>query len=142
MVRRLAPFACIPFVLGTGCSLKLQRTPQPPAAKSGVYTEPVGDGSHYIEVVTEPKVPPVAVRGKWRRTATRVCEGDYLVMSEVASERRRGPLVEGRVYEGWVRCISPEVTVDETKEKAEAKRDAAAEPKRTPLFQRLPRLGG
>ena len=125
------------FVLGatTGCvKLELQRNPQPQAERKGVYTEPTGDGSHYIEVVGEPRVPPVAMRGKWRREAERVCEGDYLVLSELASERTRGPFVEGRVYEGWVRCVSPEVDADEA--------GPDDPPRRTPPPRGLPRLAG
>jgi hypothetical protein len=128
--RRLALLS-IACLSASGC-IRIQRNTQPPGPKEGVYSEPTGDGSHYIEVVGEPTVPPLAVRGKWKREATRVCEGDYLVLSENASERTRGPFVEGRVHEGFVRCISPEVAADEASEQ---------KPKRTPPARGLlPRL--
>jgi hypothetical protein len=98
-----------------GC-LELRRSPPPANPHSNVFTEEVGDGSHYIEVVAQPTLPPQAVRGKWKRAATRVCDGDYLVLSEHAAERRRGSFVDGRVHEGWVRCISPDVTAKEAKQ--------------------------
>ena len=131
----MSPTALAPLlaalVVAPGC-IRIQRNPQPPVPQKGVYSEPTGDGSHYIEVVGEPTVAPKLVRAKWKREATRVCEGDYLVLSENASERTRGPFVENRVHEGWVRCISPEVDADETKDDETP----------APVPRILPRLAG
>jgi hypothetical protein len=126
------PLALVLALCASGC-VTIERKPQPPVERKGVYSVPTGDGSHYVEVVGEPRVPAVAMRGKWRREAERVCEGDYLVLSELASERTRGPFVEGRVHEGWVRCVSPDVDADEATEDP---------PKRTPPPRGLPRLSG
>jgi hypothetical protein len=80
-----------------------------------VYSTPTGDGSHYIAIFADPKTPSGSMQRRWVKHATKVCEGDYLVLSENASERRRGGFVESRVYEGWVRCLSPDVSIDEAK---------------------------
>ena len=79
-----------------------------------MFTEATGDGSHYLEVVGEPTAPPQAVRGKWKRMATRVCDGDYLVLSELGSERRSGRFVQSHAHEGWIRCVAPDVDAKET----------------------------
>ena len=71
-----------------------------------VYSTPTGDGSHYIAVFSEPQTPSGSMARRWKKHATKVCEGDYLVMSENAAERRRGGFVESKVTkDGCVVCL-------------------------------------
>ncbi len=108
---------CALFVATTGCAgLRDVLTEPTNDDAEEVYSAPTGDGSHYIAIFSEPETPSGSMARRWKKHATEVCEGDYLVMSENAAERRRGGFVESKVHEGWVRCLSPDVALEEASE--------------------------
>ena len=149
---RLRLLLCALFVAPTGCAALRDVLTEPTNDDAEeVYATPTGDGSHYIAIFSEPETPAVSMARRWKREATKVCEGDYLVMSENAAERRSGGQVESKVHEGWVRCLSPDVALEEASEPDKTKardeptpedikrreRQEAAEPGRKTLRQRL-----
>lgn len=73
---------------------------------------PTGDGAKYVSVTSEDPVARSMLRARWKREAENTCEGDYLVLSESASERRAEGRTTGTMHEGFVRCVSPESTID------------------------------
>ncbi|MCA9680897.1 MAG: hypothetical protein KC457_01775 [Myxococcales bacterium] len=66
------------------------------------------DGSVYVLAEGGPMTSPVRLRSMWRRKATQTCDGDYMVMSERAAQSRRAGIISNKLYEGFVRCVSPE----------------------------------
>jgi hypothetical protein len=77
---------------------------------------PTGDGAKYVSVTSEDPVAMSFLRARWKREAENTCEGDYLVLSESASQRRAQGKATGTMHEGFVRCVSPESTLaDEDK---------------------------
>lgn len=81
-----------------------------------VAAVPTGDGAQYVSVISEEPVATIALRNRWRKEAGQACMGDYLVMSESASQRRTAGRPAGNIHEGFVRCVSPEGTLrDEDK---------------------------
>ncbi len=69
---------------------------------------PNEDGSMYVLVEDRGGASAQTLARVWKRTATRACRGEYLVMSEGGALRSPGSLQVERVHEGWVRCIDPE----------------------------------
>lgn len=90
---------------------------QRPATAIAVPNE---DGSHYILVEAGSKTPVASLPRLWKKKATKTCQGDFIVLSEGEHRKKTGGVLSGASYEGWVRCISPEVADDESKETAEA----------------------
>ncbi len=81
-----------------------------------VAAVPTGDGAQYVAVTSDDPMAAVALRNRWRKEAGQACMGDYLVMSESASQRRTSGQAAGNTHEGFVRCVSPEGTLrDEDK---------------------------
>lgn len=78
-----------------------------------VAAVPTGDGATYVSVISEDPVAATTLRNRWRREAEQSCDGDYLVLSESASQRRARGKVAGTTHEGFVRCVSPEGTLRE-----------------------------
>lgn len=74
---------------------------------------PTGDGATYVSVISEDPVATALLRNRWKREAERSCEGDYMVLSESASQRRTGGQPSGTTHEGFVRCVSPEAALGE-----------------------------
>jgi hypothetical protein len=69
---------------------------------------PMEDGSVYVLAEGSRLTSNVTLRSMWRREASKACQGEYMVLSERDAQSRRGGVVGGRSYEGFVRCISPE----------------------------------
>ena len=69
---------------------------------------PTEDGSVYVLAEGGPLTPKPTLRSMWRRKAAQTCDGDYMVLSEHDAQSRRAGVVSGSVYEGFVRCVSPE----------------------------------
>jgi hypothetical protein len=69
---------------------------------------PMEDGSVYVLAEGNRLSSNATLRSMWRREASKACQGEYMVLSEQAAQSRRGGIVGGRSYEGFVRCISPE----------------------------------
>lgn len=142
---RLDLSLCTMLVALTGCGRLGDILVEPRNDDDEVYSTPTGDGSHYIAIFSEPETPSNAMARRWKKHATKVCEGDYLLMSDNAAERRRGGFVESKVHEGWVRCLSPDVALEETSDSGDkVKKPANKEPaqqepvqRRTTLRQRL-----
>jgi len=115
MRARLGLLASL-FLLGSlGCASPiagpLAAAPLAAAAVKGPSSlaAPMEDGSVYVLAEGGPLASIVTLRSMWRREAAKACEGgDYMVLSERDAESRRGGVVGGRSYEGFVRCISPE----------------------------------
>lgn len=79
-----------------------------PRQKDETTVLPTEDGNRYVSVTSGRRGSAATIRGKWKRAAHHACKGDYLVLSEDASERRTAGLVSGRSHEGYVRCVNPE----------------------------------
>lgn len=93
-----------------------------------VAAVPTGDGAQYLSVTSEDAVATTLLRNRWRKEAERACDGDYLVLSESASQRRTQGQVSGNTHEGFVRCVSPEGTLrDEDKPATDGGRTGAAQ---------------
>lgn len=114
-IARIASTTLVAVVatLGAGCASPLAaplvaapliRAAQAPQALAA----PVEDGSVYVLAEGGPLSSKSRLRSLWKRKASQACEGDYMVMSERDSQSRRGGVIGGRSYEGFVRCISPE----------------------------------
>lgn len=69
---------------------------------------PMEDGSVYVLAEGGRLSSAVTLRSMWRREASKACSGDYMVLSERDAQSRRGGVVGGRSYEGFVRCVSAE----------------------------------
>jgi hypothetical protein len=69
---------------------------------------PTEDGSVYVLAEGGPLTTKPTLKSMWRRKAAQTCDGDYLVLSEHEAQSRRAGVVSGNVYEGFVRCVSPE----------------------------------
>lgn len=78
------------------------------AASPQALAAPMEDGSVYVLAEGGPLTSRVTLRSIWRRKAGESCDGDYLVLSEQDAQSRRGGVIGGSSYEGFVRCISPE----------------------------------
>jgi hypothetical protein len=66
------------------------------------------DGSVYVLAEGGPLTTVVTLKSLWKREASKACAGEYMVLSEQDSQSRRGGIVGGSAYEGFVRCISAE----------------------------------
>ncbi len=93
------PLAAVP--LATALAKPLVKPPQALAA-------PTEDGAVYVLAESGRMGSETTLRSMWRRKATQVCDGDYMVMSELYSQSRQAGLLSGQRYEGFVRCVSPE----------------------------------
>jgi hypothetical protein len=80
------------------------------AMQPQVLSAPMEDGSLYVLAEGSRLTSNVTLRSMWRREASKACLGEYMVLSERDAQSRRGGIVGGRSYEGFVRCISPEST--------------------------------
>lgn len=89
----------------TGCSAWPALLPNQQDETTVLPTE---DGNRYVAVTSGRRGSAATVRGKWKRAAHHACSGDYLVLTEDATERRTAGLVSGRGHEGYVRCVNPE----------------------------------
>lgn len=69
---------------------------------------PTEDGSVYVLAEGGRLTSKPTLRSMWRRKAAQTCDGDYLVLSEQDGQSRRAGLISGNIYEGFVRCVSPE----------------------------------
>lgn len=69
---------------------------------------PMEDGSVYVLAEGSRLTSNVKLRALWRREASKACQGEYMVLSERDAQSRRGGIVSGRSYEGFVRCVSAE----------------------------------
>lgn len=69
---------------------------------------PMEDGSVYVLAEGSRLTSNVTLRSMWRREASKACKGEYMILSERDAQSRRGGVVGGRSYEGFVRCVSPE----------------------------------
>ncbi len=89
-----------------------------PKANSGIEVAavPTGDGAQYVSVTSDDAMAATSLRTRWKKAAGHACDGDYLVLSESASQRTTAGRTSGNTHEGFVRCVSPEGTLrDEDK---------------------------
>lgn len=108
----------LPVVLVCACASPLAALLAEQARGNEIQTAavPTGDGAKYVSVTSEDPVAMSFLRARWKREAGNTCEGDYLVLSESASQRRAQGRTTGTMHEGFVRCVSPESTLkDEDK---------------------------
>jgi hypothetical protein len=102
---------CIAVALlgSLGCTGPLAAIPLVAAAQGPTaLAAPMEDGSVYVLAEGGPLSSAATLRSLWRREALKACQGDYMVLSERDAESRRGGIVGGRSYEGFVRCVSAE----------------------------------
>lgn len=78
------------------------------AVRPEALAAPMEDGSVYVLAEGGPLTSKLTLRSIWRRKAGESCDGEYLVLSERDAQSRRGGVIGGSSYEGFVRCISPE----------------------------------
>ncbi len=69
---------------------------------------PMEDGSVYVLAEGSRLTSNPTLRSMWRREAAKACQGEYMILSERDAQSRRGGVVSGRSYEGYVRCVSAE----------------------------------
>src|SRR5688500_3669229 len=72
-------------------------------------TEPIvaasEDGSQYVRVDGGVLTTRDGLLREWKRAAEKACDGDYMVLSDAAFERKKAGVVVSRSHEGYVRCI-------------------------------------
>ncbi len=97
-------------VLGSvSCASPLAAVPLAAAMQGPqALAAPMEDGSVYVLAEGTRLTSNVTLRSMWRREASKACAGEYMVLSERDAQSRRGGIVGGRSYEGFVRCISAE----------------------------------
>jgi len=78
-----------------------------------VLAAPTEDGSVYVLAEGGPRTSKPTLKSMWRRKAAHTCDGDYMVLSEREAQSRRAGVVSGNIYEGFVRCVSPEAAMPE-----------------------------
>jgi hypothetical protein len=98
------------LVGSVSCMSPLAAIPLAAAAAQGpqALSAPMEDGSLYVLAEGGPMSSSVTLKSLWRREASKSCQGDYMVLSERDAQSRRGGVVGGRSYEGYVRCVSAE----------------------------------
>jgi len=91
-----------------------------------VEVSPPGeDGTRYVAIRSGRQTAPRMLERKWTKLASEACQGDYMLMSDGASEQTRAGVVVARVHEGFVRCLLPEAA--EGMDKVDAQAREAAE---------------
>jgi hypothetical protein len=105
VLAALGAFACASPVAGPLVAA--------PLAAAGVgspqaLAAPTEDGSVYVLAEGGRLTSKPTLRSMWRRKAAQTCDGDYLVLSEQDAQSRRAGVVSGNIYEGFIRCVSPE----------------------------------
>jgi hypothetical protein len=95
-------------------AIPLAMSQRPPTA----IAVPNEDGSHYILVEAGSQTPVASLPRLWKKKATKTCQGDFIVLSAGENRKKTGGVLSAASYEGWVRCISPEVADDEARETA------------------------
>ena len=118
----------VALLAGSGCvTVTLSRTP--PADDSVTVSPPGEDGARYVGVRSGRSTGAVALKRRWTKTATQACEGEFIAVSDGASETRRAGVVVARMHEGFVRCLLP--SESQTEDKSDAKARDAAERRTT-----------
>ena len=110
-VRSVLLVGALVGALGSaGCSGPLAAAPLVAQAARGPTSlaAPMEDGSVYVLAEGGPMTSPLTLKSMWRREASKACSGDYMVLSEQDSQSKRGGIVGGSAYEGFVRCVSAE----------------------------------
>ena len=108
-------FALAGCAASPAAAIPLAMTQRPPTA----IAVPNEDGSHYVLVEAGSQTPITALPRLWKKKAIKTCKGDYIVLSERANEKKTGGVLSHASYEGWVRCINPEIGDDESEKVAE-----------------------
>lgn len=110
VLAALSSFACALPIAGP-----LVAAPLAAAAvgRPQALAAPTEDGSVYVLAEGGPLTSKPTLRSMWRHKAAQTCDGDYLVLSERDAQSRRAGLVSGSIYEGFVRCVSPEGAMPE-----------------------------
>lgn len=110
------PCALVLASLCTACATPLAALLAEQAKGNEIQTAavPTGDGATYVSVMSEEPVATTFLRNRWKREAERSCDGDYMVLSESASQRRTSGKASGTTHEGFVRCVSPEAALGES----------------------------
>jgi hypothetical protein len=107
------------LLLVTGCPWAPLAAPlAAPAPEPTALSAPTETGDRWVLAEGGGDVAPARLVRLWRQEAERGCGGEYLVLSEHASERRTDRGATGRAHEGFVRCISPEADPAATGERA------------------------
>ena len=97
------PRFALALVLSSGC-MTLEVATSPSRSSFSAAAE---DGSRYVSAEGGAMSSPRAVERRWRAAAQDACEGDYIVLSDAAFERRSLGVVQQRVHEGYVSCVAP-----------------------------------
>lgn len=112
-----APFAAVPETIA--------------AQQRESIAVPTEDGSLYVLIEGGPRMPHGQMVRAFRRKAERTCQGEYMTLSQSASMRRSGGIVARKIYEGFVRCVSPEFDEAEITTPSEGAPAVAAPPELT-----------
>lgn len=75
-------------------------------ANDNAFSVPAEDGSRYVSVEGGALSTRQTIARRWKTAAYDACDGDYVVLSDAAFERRRLGVVERRIHEGFVSCVA------------------------------------
>lgn len=111
-----------------------------------VTVSPMGeDGTRYLEVEGGPLSSDASVRNRWKVTARRVCQGDYVEIAESGHTQRTAGIARRRIHEGYIQCVEAEPVEPSTSPDAPTVADAtktgpkrrSKRPRRRPLGSRF-----
>ena len=121
--RTVVPW-CLMVCLGPlGCAALpvLQHVARPDT----VTVSPMGeDGTRYLEVEGGPLSSEASVRNRWKVTARRICQGDYIEITESGYTQRTAGIARRRFHEGFIQCVQAEPTEPSTSADAPTLADA------------------
>lgn len=95
----------------------------------GTFSAPTEDGARYVSVEGGLGSTSKALRRRWTRAAEHACDGEYIVLSGAGFARRRNGIVERRIHEGYVRCVTPDPDPDPNPDRKAPKSDTARAPR-------------
>ncbi len=88
-----------------GCSVRPSLTIRRDEKPENTVVAASEDGSQYVRVEGGVLSTSDGLVRAWKRAAERACDGEYMVLSDAAFERRKAGVVVGRSHEGYVRCL-------------------------------------
>ena len=88
-----------------GCSMRPSLTLRREEKPADTIVAASEDGSHYVRVEGGVLSSGAGLLREWKRAAEKTCEGEYMVLSDAAFERKKAGVVVSRSHEGYVRCI-------------------------------------
>ena len=99
-----APRSVVALLL-IGCSFRPSLTVRRDEKPEEPLVAASEDGSQYVRVEGGVLSTADGMLRDWKRAAERACDGDYMVLSDAAFERKKAGVVVARSHEGYVRCI-------------------------------------